>query len=129
MIGLAVVVIAFVLTSATITVVHVQRRALYTCTDSIAVSMVTRVDASGYYATKEGAGRTDLRVRAQQIADEFSVSTCAIGHNQRVESVSVSPMTVTVEMSTTPDIPLLPAWLKHRVYPPRIRVASTATLP
>lgn len=127
-IGLAVIVIAFVLTSATITIIHVQRRALYTCTDAVAVALATRVDASGYYAGEEEES-LDVGRRAQRISDEFSVSTCAIGHSLRVESVSMSSSTVTVEISTMPEIPLLPAWLKQRVHPPRLRVASTATLP
>ncbi|MDO5720426.1 MAG: hypothetical protein Q4P05_06780 [Actinomycetaceae bacterium] len=127
-IGLAVVVIAFVLTSATITIVHLQRRALYTCNDAVAVALATRVDASGYYSYGKQLRDTDLKLKAGEIMREFSGTTCAIGHSQRIDSATISTVGFTVEMSTIPEIPLLPAWLQHRVHPPRIRVASTATV-
>ncbi|MDO5728206.1 MAG: hypothetical protein Q4P71_01110 [Actinomycetaceae bacterium] len=126
---LSLVVIAFVLTSATITTVHVQRRALYTCADAVALTLASELDSRSYYLRDSGEHHTDPHSAALAIVADLSDTTCAIGLSPRVDHVQVEEWNVTVELSVIPTIDLLPRWIKERTHPPRIRVASTAQLP
>lgn len=125
---LALVVISFVLVSAAITTVHVQRRALYTCADAVALKVSTELRPEAYYLSSSTTSPGDPRMVALAGLTELRDTTCAIGLSPRIDQVWVGVRSTTVELSVIPQIDLLPSWLKDQVQPPRIRVASTAQL-
>lgn len=125
---LSLVVISFVLISATITAVHVQRRSLYTCADAVALGVSTELKSSSYYLSSSTESPRNPQAVARAIVTELRDTTCAIGLSLRIDQVRVAEQSATVELSVIPRVDLLPIWLTDKVQPPRIRVASTAQL-
>lgn len=125
---LSLVVISFVLISATITTVHIQRRALYTCADAVALGTATELRPASYYRSSSATSSGDSQAVALAVLTELRDTTCAIGLSPRIDQVRVAERSTTVELSVIPRIDLLPSWVEDRVQPPRIRVASTAQL-
>lgn len=129
---LMVIVISLVLVTSAVTVVHVQRRALYACADALTMAAVAEVHRGDYYG-KHGARHATLR-SAEIVAEEFVRhldGSCDVGRDVRVDDVVNDLNTLTVSVSTTPRLPLLPAWLNLEAVSPvsqgwRIRVESTA---
>lgn len=127
--GLAVLVIALVLTSAAATSIHIQRRQLLTCADSIAIWVAGYADAGNYYQESElnlGQDRVD-QVALDRLT-ELSATTCDVGLGVELQDVQTKDSDVQVSLSMMPRLPVVGSTLQNLGQVGQIRVASTARL-
>ncbi|MDO5034577.1 MAG: hypothetical protein Q4E01_04230 [Actinomycetaceae bacterium] len=127
--GLTLIVVALVLASIAVTSIHVQRRELLTCADSIALSVAGAASAKDYYEgadaplASEGADQ-----RAQAMFARLSTSTCDVGTSSWLSSVRADGAEVVVELGMNPKVPGFTGVLDFINQPLTIRVVASAKM-
>lgn len=129
-IGLVVLVLGFVLVSATLTAVHLQDRRLLSCADRVASAASGVADADTFY-TGAGEGRlvpsraTATRT-AREALREFAGTSCRVGDGVTVDAVEVVSGEVVVTVSARARLVVVPASL-GRVAAPVLTATSSAS--
>lgn len=129
-IGLVVVVLAFVWVSVTVTAVHVQDRRLLSCADRVASAASGVADADTFY-TNAGEGRltpsrATATAAAREALAELSDTTCRVGAGVSLVAVEVAAAQVQVTVSARVDLPVVPSFLGHVAAP--VLTASSSAL-
>lgn len=129
-IGLVVVVLAFVLVSAAVSAVHIQDRRLMGCADRLASAASGVMDADAFYGLGDGVQRLvpdaqGSREAASRALVALSGSSCRIGHGVRLVDVHVEGAEAVVWVEAVAELPLVPSWLGG-VAAPRLVTGSSA---
>lgn len=130
-IGLVVLVLGFVLVSATLTAVHLQDRRLLSCADRVASAASGVADADTFY-TGAGEGRlVPSRATATRTAREalrgFAETSCRVGDGVTVDAVEVISNEVVITVSARAQLPAVPAFLGSVVAPVLTATSSAST--
>lgn len=127
--GLALLVVALVLSSAAATTVHVQRRQLLTCADAVSLSVAGVASESDYY---EGQAdpilQSDLNRQARTVFNQLQATTCDVGTSRNITDVAVRNNAVEIRMTMTPELPVFGKVLDFINQPLTISVASLAKM-
>lgn len=127
--GIALVVVALVLTSIAATSVHMQRRQLLTCADAVALSVAGSASANDYYAGVNGQIMlTDPSVAATEVFAKLSATTCNVGARSWFEGARLEDGEAVVELGMNPQMSVYGAVLDFINKPLEVRVLSSAKM-
>ncbi|WP_312347367.1 hypothetical protein [Actinomyces sp.] len=131
-IGLTALLLAVVLVLAAITVVHVQDRRLLTCADRVAAAASAVMDADAYYGADGGPRRLlpapgAASAEAGSTLALLSTTSCSVGGGVALLGVEATAGGVTVTVSATATLPLLPPVLGDVVAPTLVATSSATT--
>ncbi len=130
MTGLMMVVLAFVLVGASITILHVQDRRLLACADRVAAAASNVVDAEAFYGV-DGKGQrlvpspSGSWAVANAALSRLGSTTCRVGTGVHLLDVTVADQEVLVTLSAVANVPLVPPLLGSLVAP-TLNAASSA---
>jgi len=132
MMGLMVVVLAFVLVGTSITILHVQDRRLLACADRVAAAASNVVDADAFYGV-DGRGQrlvpspSGSWAVADAALSRLADTTCRVGAGVRLLDVAVAGQEVLVTVSAVADVPLIPPMLGSFSAPTLTATSSART--
>lgn len=127
--GLAILVIALVLTSAAATTIQVQRRHLLACADAISLSVVGVSSAQDYYQGSDDTfAQANINSHASRVFNQLQDTTCDVGTRRNITDVAVKNNAAVVQMSMSPKLPVVGNVLDFINQPITISVASSAKM-
>ncbi|MCS4483988.1 hypothetical protein NXS08_00580 [Gleimia sp. 6138-11-ORH1] len=128
-IGLTFLVMAILTVAMVITSVHTQRRQLYACADTVALSAAQEVKGTDFYTTGElHTLSEDVKKVVQQRFDFLVTNVCAVGESPLVTAVSVDESELEVVLETVPSLPIVSRYMSFLTEPMKIRVASIVSV-
>ncbi|EEH63761.1 hypothetical protein HMPREF0044_0780 [Gleimia coleocanis DSM 15436] len=123
--GLALLIIAVLTVSLTITAVHTQRRQLYGCADAVAVSAAQVISGADYYE------KSALRLKQQEVRNivqerlgQLKGSACRVGEGVVVEEIIFEGDELNLSVSTIPRLPIASRYMSFLTEHTKIRVAT-----
>ena len=131
-IGLIVIVLAFVLMAAGISAVHIQDRRLMSCADRVAAAASGVIDADAFFGgSLEGQvispSPGGAHSAAQDALADLADSTCRVGLGVELVSVEVQSNQAVVTLRARAVLPVVPPMLTGVVAPALVTASAART--